>query len=99
MIIQNVRFYSVAMKLTEPYTISYEHIDSTTNVFLILETNTGILGYGCAAPDKCVTNETPEGVIQQIEQVVIPILKKATHSIAFFYSTKLGKYYHRHHLC
>jgi L-alanine-DL-glutamate epimerase-like enolase superfamily enzyme len=62
------------MRLAEPYTIAYERVDSTTNVFLRLETNTGIVGYGCAAPDKQVTGETPATVIKICNDAVGPVL-------------------------
>jgi len=63
------------MRLTEPYTIAYETIDSTINVFLRVETNRGIVGYGCAAPDEMVTGETPDGVLKVITEVVGPSIK------------------------
>jgi L-alanine-DL-glutamate epimerase-like enolase superfamily enzyme len=58
--ITRVEAWPVHSRLDEPYTISYETIDSTTNILLRLETNRGILGYGCAAPDKHITGETLE---------------------------------------
>lgn len=63
------------MRLSEPYTIAYEGIDSATNIFLRIETNSGTVGYGCAAPDEMVTGETPEGVLQTITEVAGPAIK------------------------
>ena len=62
------------MSLTEPYTIAYETISSTTNVFVRIETDKGFIGYGCAAPDLEVTGETPQLVLQQWKDVVEPML-------------------------
>ena len=72
--ITDLEIWPVEMRLAEPYTIAYERVDSTTNIFLRLETNTGIVGYGCAAPDKQVTGETPETVIKICNDVIKPVL-------------------------
>lgn len=63
------------MPLAVPYTIAYETISNTTNFILKIITDTGLTGWGCAAPDKVVTNETPEDVINNLESVIIGFLK------------------------
>ena len=75
--ITRMEIWPVEMRLAEPYTIAYEHVDSTTNIFLRLETNTGTVGYGCAAPDKQVTGETPETVIKICSNAIDPVVKQS----------------------
>ena len=60
------------MPLVEPYVIAYETVRTATNVFLRLETNNGVSGYGCAAPDEHVTGETPESVVRVLEDEITP---------------------------
>jgi L-alanine-DL-glutamate epimerase-like enolase superfamily enzyme len=52
-------------------------VDSATNIFLRLETNTGIIGYGCAAPDQQVTGETPQTVIKICNDMIQPVLNRS----------------------
>jgi L-alanine-DL-glutamate epimerase-like enolase superfamily enzyme len=66
--------HSRAMRLREPYTIAYETVDHCENVFLRMETDMGITGMGCAAPDLPVTGETPEGVLDFFREVIEPLL-------------------------
>jgi L-alanine-DL-glutamate epimerase-like enolase superfamily enzyme len=73
--IRNIEFWPVNMKLSEPYTIAYETIEKTTNIFLCITTDKGINGFGCAAPDLQITGETPEGVFQSMKDIVSPALK------------------------
>ncbi len=63
------------MHLKEPYTIAYETVESTTNVFLAIETDRGITGYGSAAPDLQITGETPGSVIAFIEETAYPAIE------------------------
>ena len=67
--------WPVRMPLAEPYTIAYETVSAAENVFIRIETNKGINGYGCAAPDWEVTGETVEGVLQSLRDIVQPALK------------------------
>jgi L-alanine-DL-glutamate epimerase-like enolase superfamily enzyme len=73
--ITRVEAWPVAMKLKEPYTIAYETIAETTNVFLRIETNSGLTGMGCAAPDEVVTGETPSGTLRVLQNVVTPLVR------------------------
>jgi L-alanine-DL-glutamate epimerase-like enolase superfamily enzyme len=63
------------MRLSEPYEIAYEKIDTAENVFLMVNTSTGVKGYGCAAPDREVTGETAESVLEVCDRVIRPVMK------------------------
>jgi L-alanine-DL-glutamate epimerase-like enolase superfamily enzyme len=70
--ITKIEVWPVSMPLSEPYTIAYETVHTATNVFLRMETNRAISGYGCAAPDGYVTGDTTENVIRVLEDEVAP---------------------------
>ncbi len=63
------------MPLRVPYTIAYETISSADNVFLRIETDKGITGHGCAAPDLQITGETTKTVLKACEAIITPNLK------------------------
>jgi L-alanine-DL-glutamate epimerase-like enolase superfamily enzyme len=73
--IGNITAWPVKMPLAEPYTIFYETIQATVNVFCRIETTAGIYGYGCAAPDLVVTGETAGSVLDSCSTVIAPMLK------------------------
>lgn len=75
--ITHLEAWPIEMQLEEAYAIAYERIDSTTNVFLRIETDKGFVGCGCAAPDPHVTGETPETVLQICRDVIEPALQRA----------------------
>lgn len=66
--------FRLDMELSIPYTIAYETVSSATNIILKLVTDTGIIGWGCAAPDATVTGETPENVMTTIDTVIRDML-------------------------
>jgi len=73
--IKQIEHFLVAMELSEPYTIAYETVSHTENIFLRLETDSGLVGWGCAAPDPGVTGETAAGVQKALNEIVEPTLK------------------------
>ena len=75
--ITRLEAWPVAMRLRVPYTIAYETIAEATNVFVRLETDRGIVGHGCAAPDAAVTGETPESVLAALADEAEPAVRGA----------------------
>ena len=65
----------VTFKLSEPYTIAYETIDTARNVFVRIETDGDVAGFGCAAPDEEVTRESAASVVAAIRGVAEPALR------------------------
>jgi o-succinylbenzoate synthase len=56
----------VELQLKEPFAIANETIEVADNIFIRLETETGIVGWGCSTPDA-VTSETKETVLRNFE--------------------------------
>ncbi|WP_297764352.1 mandelate racemase/muconate lactonizing enzyme family protein [uncultured Muriicola sp.] len=75
MTITRVSYERIDLQLSIPYTIAYETVSEISNYILKIETNTMMVGYGCAAPDLEVTGETPEMVEVAIRNFIIPLLK------------------------
>ncbi len=73
--IRRLEAFPVDMKLSDPYTIAYETIDRTANVFLRVETSNGIVGFGCAAPDLEVNGETKDTVLREFREAIEPTLR------------------------
>jgi L-alanine-DL-glutamate epimerase-like enolase superfamily enzyme len=70
--ITRVEYWPVEMRLLEPYRIAYESVERTTNVFLRITTDEGIVGVGCAAPDLHVTGESPASTLRALRDLVAP---------------------------
>lgn len=68
------------MELKEPYTIAYRTYTSAANIFLRIETDKGITGYGCCAPEPEITGETCESVLRSFSGFIEPRLQGADPS-------------------
>ncbi|MCB0735909.1 MAG: dipeptide epimerase [Bacteroidetes bacterium] len=75
MILSKVEYFELELEMASGYTIAYETISHAKNVVLKLTTNTGLVGWGCAAPDQEITHETSQTVINNLEQHIIPMLQ------------------------
>jgi L-alanine-DL-glutamate epimerase-like enolase superfamily enzyme len=73
--ITKINAWPVKMRLAEPYSIAYESVAEATNIFLGIETNSGIVGYGCAAPDLHVTGEDAARVLRALQETAGSELK------------------------
>ena len=65
--ITRLQAWLVNLRLAEPYTVAYEHIEHAPNIFLRIETDKGIAGLGCVNPDEPVCGETPASVLAALE--------------------------------
>ena len=55
--IKNIKIWSENLKLTRPYSIAYETIDSVENVFVHIQLENGTWGIGSGSPAEFVTGE------------------------------------------
>jgi L-alanine-DL-glutamate epimerase-like enolase superfamily enzyme len=72
--ITSIEYQVLDLKMKSGYTIAYESIDSAQNVVLKLNTDNGLTGWGCAAPDMEITGETAESVVNAINTTIEPYL-------------------------
>ncbi|MFZ1678842.1 MAG: dipeptide epimerase [Saprospiraceae bacterium] len=62
--------------LKEGYSIAYEdNIHACDNVFLTLETDEGLVGYGMAAPDMMITGEDAASVLETYNSHIQEVMK------------------------
>ncbi len=71
--IESLTAIPVELKLKEPFAIANETVDSATNVFIKIETDQNLRGWGCATPDT-VTSETKETVLTACDTIFKDIL-------------------------
>jgi L-alanine-DL-glutamate epimerase-like enolase superfamily enzyme len=63
------------MELEAPYRIAYEAVSEAKNAFLRIETDSGISGFGCAAPSEKVTGEDVEAALTALRGEAFPLLE------------------------
>lgn len=64
--IKNIRAYKVDLGLSKPYTVAYETNSTAENVFLEVELENGIIGYGAACPSEFVFGEKMEDTVSNL---------------------------------
>ena len=67
--------WRVRFPLVKPYSIAYATTEVAENVFVRLETDSPLAGYGAASPDIEVTGETPETVLAGLLTRAEPIVR------------------------
>jgi L-Ala-D/L-Glu epimerase len=71
--ITSIHCTPIDLKLKEPFAIANETVDVGENVFLSIETDEEISGWGCATPDS-VTSETKETVVDCFNKIIRPLI-------------------------
>lgn len=72
--ITKVKSWSEHLALTRPYNITYKEISSVENIFVSLETASGLSGIGAGSPSAFVTGETIENAVSLLEDKLEPLL-------------------------
>lgn len=67
MIIDEFALQELDLILRHPYRIAYQSISRSRLIFLRLTTNTGLAGFGCAAPEEEITGESFEGALSFLD--------------------------------
>jgi L-Ala-D/L-Glu epimerase / N-acetyl-D-glutamate racemase len=75
--IQSIKVWKENLELTRPYTIAYETFESVENLFVSLETDSGMTGIGAASPSEDVTGESIINCQQALENKLEPLLQDA----------------------
>jgi L-alanine-DL-glutamate epimerase-like enolase superfamily enzyme len=75
--IERASVWPATMPLSQPYSVAYERFEAAENVFVRLDTNQGLIGMGCAAPDPVVTGEDQDQTVQALTVVAEPLLAGA----------------------
>ncbi|MBU0498012.1 MAG: dipeptide epimerase [Candidatus Thermoplasmatota archaeon] len=63
----------IELELKEPFSVANETVETASNVFFKLETDTNLIGWGCATPDS-VTSETEATVLHAFNTVLKNLL-------------------------
>jgi len=75
-----VRGYRLEIPLETAYQLAYAGFDAVENAVVRVETESGLTGWGCAAPDAHVTGETVEGNLDALREGLVPALQRSGKS-------------------
>ena len=81
--IKKVSVFRENLELTRPYTIAYETFTHAENLFVLLETDTRIVGIGAGSPAEDVTGESIDACEQALNQQACTLLEGMDLSDAF----------------
>lgn len=65
--ITKVQYWKEDLELAKPYTIAYKTITTVENLFVRLETDTGLVGLGAGSPSEHVTGEYMEDSFNSLD--------------------------------
>jgi len=72
--IQSVRFGMLTVPLRTPFKTAMRTVNRIEDVVVIMETDTGHIGYGSAPATAIITGETHGSIIEAISKVISPVL-------------------------
>lgn len=90
--IKKLEAWKQEIRLLEPYAVAYGRFETADNVFIRMETDTSLIGFGCASPDTAVSGETGETVLKAFNEVVLPLMKGEDPLRTAFWYEKLKKH-------
>ena len=90
--IRALEYERLDLPLKEPYQIAYETVTKSHNIILKVITDQGLTGFGCAAPDREVTGESPEDVVAQVEGPIRSLLEGGAAFRHSYYHHELKKH-------
>jgi L-alanine-DL-glutamate epimerase-like enolase superfamily enzyme len=74
MTITKIDIFLITFKLKNPYAIAYDSYEATSNLLVRVETSSGLVGWGNAAPEAQVTGETVEQAKEVLTNALVPNL-------------------------
>jgi len=89
--VRTVRAYRLEIPLRTAYQLAYASFEAVENVVVRVETESGLTGWGCAAPDGHVTGETIEGNLEALREVLVPELQGSGESTVGKLLRKVGE--------
>jgi o-succinylbenzoate synthase len=72
--IQSIRFGMLTVPLKTPFKTAMRTVREIEDVVVIMETDTGHIGYGSAPSTAVITGETHGSIIEAISKVISPVL-------------------------
>ncbi|PCI52731.1 MAG: dipeptide epimerase [Gammaproteobacteria bacterium] len=72
--ITNIRFAKLTVPLVTPFKTALRCVDNIDDLVVIIETDTGEIGYGAAPATPLITGDTHSSVMAAIDSVIKPLL-------------------------